>query len=78
MGRDCNQRSFRTTLFATIGTAGTGLFATETAISGAGLQSSGPGPHYLPVTMTRSDGQSGQSHAVAKIAGPDRIELIGK
>ena len=27
--------------------AGTELAATETAISGAGLQSSGPGPHYL-------------------------------
>ena len=29
MGWDCNQREFRTGLFATIGTAGTTLFATE-------------------------------------------------
>ena len=36
MGWDCNQRSFRTTLFPTIGTAGTTLFATETAISQSG------------------------------------------
>ena len=78
MGRDCNQRSFRTTLFATIGTSRTTLFATETAISGAGLQSSGPGPHYLPVTVTRSDRQSGEAHPIAQVIGPDRIELIGK
>jgi hypothetical protein len=48
------------------------------AISGAGLPSSGPGPHYLPVTVTRSDRESGEAHPIAQVIGPDRIELIGK
>ena len=43
-----------------------------------GQQSSGSGPHYLPVTVTRSDRESGEAHPIAQVIGPDRIELIGK
>jgi len=39
MALDCNQRNFGTTFAATIDPSKTTLYATETAISGLGLQS---------------------------------------
>src|SRR5215831_3627132 len=45
--RDCNQRKFGTGLYASIYPFKTGFCATETAISGTGLQSRRPGPHYM-------------------------------
>ena len=50
MGQDCNQRSFRTTLSASIHPFRTGLFATETAIIQPGLQSIAAGQDYLQLT----------------------------
>jgi len=43
----CNQRIFGTTLAATVDPSETTLFANETAIIVAGLQSTVVGPHYL-------------------------------
>jgi hypothetical protein len=50
MGRDCNQRIFRTTLSASISHLRTTLFATEPAIIQPGLQSIAAGQDYLQLT----------------------------
>jgi hypothetical protein len=50
MGQDCNQRSFRTTLSASIPHLWTALHATETAIIQPGLQSIAAGQDYLQLT----------------------------
>ena len=52
MGWNCNQRVFETTLSASIACLKTTLSASETAISGTGLQSTALGPHYLQLNST--------------------------
>src|SRR5712692_8868139 len=57
MAQDCNQRKLGTTFAATITPSRTGFRATETAISGIGLQSMAPGPHYVQLnSATRQTG----------------------
>ena len=54
MAQDCNQRVFETTFAASITPLKTTLFASETAISGTGLQSAAVGPHYLQLNGRRT------------------------
>jgi len=50
MGRDCNQRIFRTTLSASLSYLRTTFFATEPAIIQPGLPSIAAGQDYLHLT----------------------------